>query len=128
MYPEDLRYSKEHEWISGDGDVRAIGITHHAQVELGDIVYVELPEVGSVIEADGPLGTVESVKAVSELFCPVTGEIVEINIELKERPETINQDPYKKGWIVKLKLSKPSEVEGLMTAADYRKYLSENRD
>ena len=128
MYPENLRYSKEHEWISADGDVRTIGITHHAQVELGDIVYVELPEVGSVSEANGPFGTVESVKAVSELFSPVTGEVVEVNSKLKENPEVINQDPYDKGWIVKMKLSKPSEVEQLLSAADYRNYLSENRD
>ena len=125
MIPEELRYTSEHEWIrlEEDGTVGVVGITHHAQQELGDIVFVELPEVGDTIEADKGLGTVESVKAVSELYAPVSGEVIEINPDLGERPEMINEDAYGNGWMLKIRLSDTSQVEGLLDAAGYGKHL-----
>jgi glycine cleavage system H protein len=122
--PEDSRYAKTHEYVHVEGDVATIGITDYAQKELGDVVFVELPAVGAQLEAADELGSIESVKAVSELFAPVSGEVVEVNEALKEKPELVNTDPYGDGWMVRVKLSDPSEVdELLMTAEEYEEYV-----
>ena len=123
MYPENFRYTKEHEWILVEGGTGTIGITDHAQEELGDIVYVDLPKVGARIEQGKSLGSVESVKAVSDIYSPVSGEVVEINPALADKPEALNTDPHGAAWLVKLRLSAPAEVEGLMSAADYQAYI-----
>ena len=125
IYPDDLKYTKEHEWLAVNGNVGTVGVTHYAQSELGDIVYVELPAKGSPIVAGEEFGTVESVKAVSEIFAPVSGEILEVNTALAAGPETINKDPYGDGWLVKIKLADPKELKSLMSAAEYRKYIEE---
>jgi len=117
-YPADLKYTKEHEWIRVDGSTGAIGITDFAQQQLGDVVYVELPEVGATITAGQVFGTIESVKAVSELFAPVTGEVTETNGSLKDRPDHVNSKPHET-WMVKVKLANPGEVSSLMDAAAY---------
>jgi glycine cleavage system H protein len=122
MYPTDLRYSKDHEWIRLAGDRGTIGITDYAQKQLGDVVYVELPAVGRVLKAGESFGTVESVKAVSELFSPVAGEVVEINPDLAGKPELINKDPYAGAWMVVVKVD-PSAANDLMDAAAYQKYV-----
>ncbi|MBT6177833.1 MAG: glycine cleavage system protein GcvH [Deltaproteobacteria bacterium] len=119
--PEGLLYTKEHEWIRQEGDVVVVGITHHAQDQLGDVVYVELPEVGVSIEEGDTFGTVESVKAVSDLYAPVTGEVVAINEVLEDAPESVNTDAYGDGWMIKVKVS--GETEGLMSPADYQALL-----
>jgi glycine cleavage system H protein len=119
--PEELSYTKEHEWIRQEGDVVVVGITHHAQDQLGDVVFVELPEVGTTIAEGDTFGTVESVKAVSDLYAPVNGEIVEINEGLEDTPESVNTDAYGDGWMIKVKLS--GETEGLLSAADYQALL-----
>ena len=122
--PEDSRYAKTHEYVHVEGDVATIGITDYAQKELGDVVFVELPAVGAQLEAADELGSIESVKAVSELFAPVSGEVVEVNEALTEKPELVNTDPYGDGWMVRVKLSDPSEVdELLMTAEEYEEYI-----
>lgn len=123
--PEKLFYTKEHEWISVEDEVGTIGITDHAQTELGDVVYVELPESGSRYGAGQAFGSVESVKAVSEVYAPISGQVVEVNSILIGSPETLNQDPYGKGWIVKIRLDDTTELLGLMSPEDYRKYLEE---
>jgi glycine cleavage system H protein len=123
--PEDLRYTQSHEWVRIDGDVGTIGITDYAQKELGDIVYLELPEVGHVFNAGDEFGTVESVKAVSELFTPVSGEIVEINKGAVGEPGIVNDDPFGDGWMIKLKLSTDEEVQKLLTAEQYEEYVKE---
>jgi glycine cleavage system H protein len=123
MYPENFRYTKEHEWVLVEGDTGTVGITDHAQEELGDIVYVDLPKVGTKLEQGKSLGSVESVKAVSDVYCPVSGEVVEINQTLAEKPEGLNADPHGAAWLVKIRLSAPAEVAGLMTAADYQTYI-----
>jgi glycine cleavage system H protein len=120
--PEDLHYSKDHEWIRVQGGIGTIGITDHAQNSLGDVVFVELPRVGEKFEAHKSFGTVESVKAVSELFSPVSGEVVEVNESLADEAEKVNADPYGDAWMIKLKLNDPSEVDKLMTAAEYEDY------
>ena len=125
IYPDDLKYTREHEWIAVNGGVGTVGITHYAQSELGDIVYVELPAAGSPVVAGEEFGTVESVKAVSEIFAPVSGEVLEVNTALATSPETINKDPYGDGWLLKLKLADSKELDALMTAAEYRKYIEE---
>ena len=119
MNPSDRKYSKEHEWVLLDGDVATVGITHFAQDQLGDIVFVELPEEGADFSKDDVIGTIESVKAVSEIFAPVSGSIVEVNNDLEGGPETVNSDPYNGGWYCKIKLSDPSEMESLMDADAY---------
>lgn len=120
-YPEELKYTKEHEWIRDNGDGSAtVGITDFAQSELGDIVFVELEPEGSEFDQDEVFGTVEAVKTVSELFSPVSGEIIEINSELEDDPELVNTDPYGQGWMVKIKLSDPSELEALLTQEEYQ--------
>ena len=123
MNPEDLRYTTSHEWVRIDGATGTIGITDHAQKELGEIVYLELPEVGHVFNADDEFGTVESVKAVSELFTPVSGEVVEINKGAVGEPGIVNDDPYGDGWLVKLKLSTDEEIRKLMSAEQYADYV-----
>ncbi len=118
-YPDDLRYSKEHEWVRVDGAQATIGITSFAADELGDIVFVELPEPGAEVRQFGTFGVIESVKAVSDLYAPVSGEVTEVNEALRDRPELVNGDPFGEGWIAKLTLSDPSELDGLMDAAAY---------
>jgi glycine cleavage system H protein len=124
MYPIDFRYTKDHEWIKVEGSVGTIGITDYAQHELGDVVFVELLGAGKQIQAGKTLGTVESVKAVSEIFSPVTGEVTEVNALLASAPEKINQDPHGAAWLVKARLSDPKEVAGLMDAAAYQAYIA----
>ena len=125
MYPENYKYTKEHEWILIEGDTGTIGITDHAQQELGDIVYVDLPKAGTAVERGKALGSVESVKAVSDIYSPVNGEILESNADLATAPEKLNADPHGAAWLVKVKLGNLAEVEGLMSAADYQAYLGE---
>lgn len=123
MYPENFRYTKEHEWVLVEGDTGTIGITDHAQHELGDIVYVELPKPGAKLAQGGTLGSVESVKAVSDVYAPVSGEVISINDALATAPEKLNAEPHDGAWLIKIKLSAPAEIEKLMTAADYQKYI-----
>lgn len=122
-YPEDLRYTKEHEWVRVEGDIGTVGITHHAQHELGDIVYVDLPKVGARLEQGKSLGSVESVKAVSDIYSPVSGEVIEMNESLGQTPEQLNQDPHGAAWLVKVKMSAADEINKLLSAADYQKYV-----
>jgi glycine cleavage system H protein len=126
-YPTQYRYTKDHEWISAKGDVATIGISDYAQHELGDVVFVEFPAVGTKVEAGKTFGTVESVKAVSEIYAPANGEVVEINGELQNRPETINSDPHGSGWLIKVKLANPAELNTLMDAAAYEAYIAEKQ-
>jgi glycine cleavage system H protein len=125
MYPNDYRYTKDHEWVKMDGSMGTIGITDYAQHELGDVVFVELPKVGAQLKAGQSLGTVESVKAVSEIFCPVSGEVTEINPALAAAPEKINQDPHNSAWLIKMHLVDAKEAAGLMDAAAYQAYVAE---
>ena len=120
MFPKDLRYTKEHEWAKREGDVVRVGITHFAQDSLGDIVYVDIPGPGTAVTANQPFGEVESTKSVSDLYSPVTGEIVERNGSLEEAPELVNQDPYGEGWMVLIKPSNASELDHLLSAEDYK--------
>ena len=122
--PGDLRYTKEHEWAKLEGDKARIGITAFAQEQLGDVVFVELPKVGAKITAMKTFGVVESVKAVSDLFAPLTGEVAEVNTELPKKPEVVNADPYGKGWMIVIKLADAKEWEGLMPAGDYEKLIA----
>jgi glycine cleavage system H protein len=126
MIPEDLRYSKEHEWLRLEDGTATIGITHHAQEEMGDLVFVELPAAGDSVATGKVLGTVESVKAVSELFSPVDGEVVAVNVALVDRPELVNQDPYGEGWLLRVRVARGGEQ--LMSAAEYQSYLQEGGD
>jgi glycine cleavage system H protein len=123
VYPTDCRYTKDHEWIRVTGERGIVGITDHAQAQLGEVVYLELPEVGRAIKVGETFGTVESVKAVSELYAPVSGEIVEVNSGLTKAPEAINQDPHGAAWMIAVRLSHPKELEGLMDAAGYQQYV-----
>jgi glycine cleavage system H protein len=125
MYPDDLRYTKDHEWIRPQGARSLVGVTHHAQAQLGDVVFVELPAVGRKLKAGESFGTVESVKAVSELYSPVTGEVVEVNTALAQRPETVNSDPYGEGWMIAVKLDDAQQLGALLDAAAYRKLIGE---
>ena len=125
MYPKDYRYTKEHEWIKADGATGTIGITDYAQHELGDVVFVELPKVGAQLKAGQSLGTVESVKAVSEIFTPVSGEVTETNPALVDAPEKINSDPHGSAWLIKIRLADPKEPASLMDAAAYEAYVAE---
>lgn len=122
-YPADFRYTKEHEWVHVDGNTATIGITDHAQHELGDIVYVDLPKVGSNAEAGKTFGSVESVKAVSDIYSPVSGEIVEINEGLASAPESLNSDPHGAAWLIKIRMTTQDEIKQLMTASDYQQYV-----
>ncbi|HEX3377142.1 MAG TPA: glycine cleavage system protein GcvH [Candidatus Acidoferrales bacterium] len=125
MYPTDYRYTKDHEWIKVSGDSGTIGITDYAQHELGDVVFVEMPAVGTKVSTGKVFGTVESVKAVSEIFSPVSGDVTETNPTLTSTPETLNSDPHGAAWLIKIKLANPSEVSGLMDAAAYQAFISE---
>jgi glycine cleavage system H protein len=122
-YPENLHYTKEHEWVRVEGDIGVVGITDHAQKELGDIVYVDLPKVGAGAEKGKTVGSVESVKAVSDIYAPVSGEVVEVNGALATAPEKLNEDPHGEAWLVKIKLSNPEEIKQLLNSADYQKYV-----
>src|SRR2546425_6332756 len=117
--PENLKYTKDHEWLRMEGDTGVVGITDHAQHELGDVVFVELPEVGRSVNAGEAFGSVESVKAVSEVYCPVSGEIIEVNQKVADKPELLNSEPYGAGWILKIKMKNPGEQAKLLSAADY---------
>ena len=123
MNPEELLYTKEHEWIRIDGDTGTVGITNHAQQALGDVVYIELPKPGDRFESHQPFGSVESVKAVSELFVPVGGEVFEVNSALKDAPETLNSDPYGKGWLIRLKIKNSADTSSLLSAKAYGEYV-----
>lgn len=123
-YPANFRYTKEHEWVDVKDGVATVGITDYAQSELGDVVFVELPAVGKQLEAGKSLGSVESVKAVSEIYAPVSGEVTEANAELQNKPETINTDPHGAAWLVKIKLSNPAELDKLMDGAAYEAYIA----
>jgi glycine cleavage system H protein len=125
MYPQDYRYTKEHEWIRADGGIGTVGITDYAQQELGDVVFVEMPKVGAQIKAGQSFGTVESVKAVSEIFSPITGEVLETNSALVNAPEKINQDPHGVAWLVKMRIADPKELARLMDAPAYEAYIAE---
>jgi glycine cleavage system H protein len=127
MSPEDLLYTKEHEWVRIDGQTATVGITHHAQKELGEVVYVELPAVGAKFDAGATFGSVESVKAVSELFLPVSGEVLAVNEELGSAPEKINEDPYGAGWMIRIRMLKKDETAGLMPGKDYDEYTKEEK-
>ena len=126
--PDDLHYSKDHEWVRVDGNVAVIGITDYAQDSLGDVVYVELPKAGDEFAANESFGSVESVKAVSEVFCPVSGEIVGINDTLNDAPEKVNQDPYGEGWMIRVEMSKPGEVDSMLTAAEYEDFTKAEKE
>jgi glycine cleavage system H protein len=123
--PSDLKYTREHEWARIEGDVATVGITDYAQEELGDIVNVELPEEGDEVRKEEPFGAVESVKASSEIFAPVSGKVLEVNEPLLDTPATLNEDPYDDGWLIKIQMSKPEEVASLMNAEQYARYLKE---
>ncbi len=122
-YPEILKYTREHEWVKADGEIAYVGITDHAQHELGDIVFVDLPKVGATLSKGETLGSVESVKAVSDIYSPVSGEVLEANQSLAQSPEKLNEDPHGEAWLVKVKLSAPEEINDLMNAADYQSYV-----
>ena len=123
-FPGNLRYTKDHEWISLEGDIATIGITQFAQSELGDIVYVDIETIGSALQAEAVFGTVEAVKTVSDLFLPVAGTVMEKNAELDSQPELVNQDPYGKGWMIKMKVNDPAAVAALLDAAAYEALVS----
>ncbi|MBS1795998.1 MAG: glycine cleavage system protein GcvH [Acidobacteria bacterium] len=124
--PENLRYSKDHEWVKVDGDVATIGITDHAQSQLGDVVYVDLPRAGDRFASHEAFGSVESVKAVSEIFTPVAGEVVEVNDALNDTPEAVNNDSYGAAWMLKIKMDNPNEADGMLSAEEYEEYLNAN--
>jgi glycine cleavage system H protein len=124
-YPANFRYTKEHEWVNVEGGVATIGITDYAQSELGDVVFVELPKVGAKLETGKSLGNVESVKAVSEIYAPATGEVTEANPELANKPELLNSDPHGAGWLIKVKLANPAELSSLMDGAAYEAYIAQ---
>lgn len=128
MLPDDRKYSKEHEWIRVDGEKGTVGITDYAQKQLGDVVYVELPEVGAKVGAMEVFGTIESVKAVSELFSPVAGEVVEVNQTVMDSPELVNSDPYGDAWLIVVKIDDPSALDALMDAAQYQEYLDKEAE
>lgn len=125
MIPEELKYSKEHEWVKIDGDIATVGITDYAQGELGDIVFIELPTVGSTVEFMKPFGTIEAVKAVSDLFSPISGEVTEINTALEDDASIINSSPYEEGWIIKVKISIPSEIDQLLDSDGYKELVGQ---
>jgi len=123
MYPENLYYTKDHEWLKVEGEEAVVGITDFAQKQLGDIIYVDLPQTGKSLEVHQAIGSVESVKSVSDVYSPVSGEVIEVNSELAQTPDLINKDPYGQGWIVRLRLKNKAEINNLMKATDYEKYL-----
>lgn len=123
--PADRNYSKDHEWTVADGDVATIGITDFAQDQLGEVVYVDLPSVGDTVEAGEPFGEIESVKSVSELYAPLSGEVVEVNEALSDTPETVNTDPYAAGWMIKVRMEDPSQAEALLSASAYDEFVTQ---
>jgi glycine cleavage system H protein len=125
MYPEDYLYTKDHEWIRVEGEIGVIGVTDYAQHELGEVVYVDLPEPGDAFEATEPFGSVESVKAVSEVFSPVGGEVTEVNKQLEDAPELVNQSPHQKAWMIKIRISNSDELKELLSSEEYEEYLQE---
>jgi glycine cleavage system H protein len=127
-YPDDLKYTKDHEWARVSGNRATVGITQFAQEQLGDVVYVELPKVGDEIKKGEPFGVVESTKAVSELFAPVSGKVVEVNDPLNDSPESINHDPYEEGWMIRVEVSNAKDLEGLMNAAEYEQHVKETHE
>lgn len=126
-FPDDLKYTKEHEWVRVAGNVATIGITDYAQEQLGDIVYLEFPEEGEAVTKGDGFGVVESVKAVSDLYAPISGEVVEVNDPLKEAPETLNEDPHGEGWLVRVEMSNTEELDELLTSKAYQAYLKEEQ-
>lgn len=128
MIPENLRYHTEHEWIRRENETAVLGITHFAQDALGDVVYLDLPKVGAEVRSGQEIGEVESTKTTSSVYTPISGTILAVNDELKDKPELVNQDPYGRGWLVKIRMSDPSEAEGLMDARQYEAYLKEKAD
>lgn len=125
-FPEELKYTEEHEWIAIEEDIATIGISDFAQSQLGDVVFVELPEIGDELEAGKPFGVVESVKAVSDIYSPLSGEVVEINEELPDTPETLNTSPYEDGWLIKIRLNNPQELDDLLDADAYQELIKED--
>lgn len=123
MYPNDFRYTKDHEWVRVENDLATVGITDFAQKQLGDVVYVELPAVGTKLDVHQTIGVIESVKAVSDVYSPISGEVAEVNEALNGSPEILNQDPHGKGWIIRLKIANPGDLENLMSAAEYEAFL-----
>jgi glycine cleavage system H protein len=126
--PEDLHYSKDHEWVRVEGDAAVVGITDYAQNSLGDVVYVELPKVGEEFAANESFGSVESVKAVSEMFSPVSGTVAEVNEALNDEPEKVNGDPYGEGWMIRVRMSSPLQVDSLLTAAEYEDFTKDETE
>ena len=126
--PDDLHYSKDHEWVRVEGNVAVVGITEYAQDSLGDVVYVEVPKAGDEFAANEPFGSVESVKAVSEVFSPVSGEVVGINETLADAPEKVNTDPYGEGWMIRVQMTKPGEVDSMLTAAEYEDFTKAEKE
>lgn len=124
-YPSGLKYSREHEWVKVEGNIALVGISDFAQDELGDVVYVELPDVGTELEANNTFGVVESVKAVSDLYSPVTGTVTEVNDRLNDEPELVNSEPYEDAWMLRIEMSDPSEVDGLLDADEYKSFVEE---
>jgi glycine cleavage system H protein len=127
-FPEDLKYTKEHEWVLIEGGTATVGITDYAQDQLGDIVFVELPAVGDKVSKEDAFGVVESVKAVSDIYAPLSGKVIEVNDDLPDDPEMLNEDPYGDGWIIRIELTDPDEIEDLMTAAEYEQYVAEEKE
>jgi glycine cleavage system H protein len=127
-FPEDLKYTKEHEWVLIEVGTATVGITDYAQDQLGDIVFVELPAVGDKVSKEDAFGVVESVKAVSDIYAPLSGKVVEVNDDLPDDPEMLNEDPYGDGWIIRIELTDPDEIEDLMTAAEYEQYVAEEKE
>ena len=123
--PEDLSYTKDHEWVRVKGNEATVGITDHAQNQLGDVVYVELPKAGDKFETSEPFGSVESVKAVSEIYMPVSGAVTEVNESLNDAPEQVNEDPYGGGWMIRIKIDNPAQVDALLTSIEYEDYIKE---
>ncbi|HVG22184.1 MAG TPA: glycine cleavage system protein GcvH [Blastocatellia bacterium] len=123
--PEDLSYTKDHEWVRISGESATVGITDHAQQQLGDVVYVELPKVGDKFESAEPFGSVESVKAVSEIYMPLSASVIAVNDTLNDKPELVNEDPYDAGWMIRIKMNNPSEADGLLSAVEYEDYIKE---
>jgi glycine cleavage system H protein len=128
QYPNDLRYTKEHEWVRLEGDVGVIGITDYAQDQLGDIVYLDLPSAGAKVAQYEKMGEIESVKAVSDLFSPITGEVVEANQEAADAPEVVNNEPYGRGWLIRVRLSDPAEFDGLLSPAAYQELVAKEQE
>lgn len=128
MIPEECMYTKEHEWVCRDGDVVVIGISEYAATELGDIVFIELPEEGATVKQMDPIGTIEAVKTVAELFSPVSGEVVEVNRSIIDHPEIVNRDPHDEGWFLKVRINDPTELDVLFSHAEYQEFLGEQED